>query len=688
MAEFNPEPQKTTDPSYLSLSKPTKDYAVDRSYERLFQGIGDFITAGVQGTDINIKRSADKEVYESMDRVRDQTISQLENSLNHLTSAKDQGALKESDYWTRLDSEVRKIRSRYPGYREHIDQSVAQIVGGTPANSRRSELQNELEKKLSGGSSDYDKQLTFLRQNLEHLRPGEAAILAQTAYGRQIAPDEMSRMYSSIYERSKLKADNDLKKSGIDVYQAETGAKKTNAIHESYGIAARIVQDQLKNITTELKIDPVRWNRIINNEELPKPEEIEYIRRGLNTFERRVSDLLDMELKTPYRPGGRSPSAVIGDDKEVQQVIANALSPITRIKNFIGNKEFGLAEAQNRVIAGIKTDATYRLLAQKPELATVDGLRDMLGNEGFTYLLSQRGPDGKVNQLQPRIIESMNLIDLNRTFQFPTPEGMQAKIDRSASEVGRPLTSQELRSKFDAYQRPFVDPETKPEAKIKMAADMFGPASLGVLSNWDQKDHVKAFSYWISPEVTKNMLELKNKGGEGEQAWKNYKMWAISNFSNLLQNDARAVQEGIEYRQYVDIKWTGEQFSAKPTPKAEAELRNLNVAVNPYNVLDQIEMYFTRGTITAMNNLNEMIRSMKPILEADKQDLGTEVVSLLNLNLTAGKKSSVWTIFKEAMESSGTAAREGVGGVFDVLYPDRNKPKKPGEKDKSQIESR
>jgi hypothetical protein len=51
-----------------------------------------------------------------------------------IQTARAQGALDENTYWVRMQTLTKQLRSRYPGHRDYIDDRVAKITGGRPAN--------------------------------------------------------------------------------------------------------------------------------------------------------------------------------------------------------------------------------------------------------------------------------------------------------------------------------------------------------------------------------------------------------------------------------------------------------------------------------------------------------------------------------------------------------------------------
>lgn len=80
------------------------------------------------------------------------------SQLKRMTNGYNAGNLSDSYYYGQLDTVVTKLRNRYQGFRDEIDQAVSQITGVQPANALRASLQRDIQYNqaalLAAGSSD------------------------------------------------------------------------------------------------------------------------------------------------------------------------------------------------------------------------------------------------------------------------------------------------------------------------------------------------------------------------------------------------------------------------------------------------------------------------------------------------------------------------------------------------------
>lgn len=175
MAEFNVKPQAQLPNSYVGLSEGIR---ADRpqGVGMLFEGLAHALDSGVKEADRNVKANIEKDIFDEVDAVQgefgvpDATdmqadadeksfrtgpigVQRANEQLQRLQLAYEQGNLKESHYWARMNNMVRQLRGKYPGYRSEIDQMVASVTGARPANALRAALFDEWRAEASKESS-------------------------------------------------------------------------------------------------------------------------------------------------------------------------------------------------------------------------------------------------------------------------------------------------------------------------------------------------------------------------------------------------------------------------------------------------------------------------------------------------------------------------------------------------------
>lgn len=160
MATFDPRLQdEGADYSRYSQGQiPDKSGAIN-----IFEGIDKTIGTVVTGVDNLLKGLIREDATQGVDQLRDREINQgsrqqgygntagststaeidpvakkaIDQNTARVGLAKEAaktGQIGDSHYQLLLDAEARRLRARYPGYREYIDNVISDLTGGTPAN--------------------------------------------------------------------------------------------------------------------------------------------------------------------------------------------------------------------------------------------------------------------------------------------------------------------------------------------------------------------------------------------------------------------------------------------------------------------------------------------------------------------------------------------------------------------------
>lgn len=200
MAIFNPDVPGQAPPDFVSLSKPISPYEGDKSFGNMLKGAGDILKTAVTGVDDVFKAVIDTGLRKDLETERDATtgaletmaglpgnqkVSPLQPDMNVLadsrppqlegldravTGAVNGAKAKPSmtTYYTgKLDMIAKDYRSQYPGYADYIDQRVASITGGNPANERLKDLMTMVQTAGTTAKADQDKAMTFLGQHMK-----------------------------------------------------------------------------------------------------------------------------------------------------------------------------------------------------------------------------------------------------------------------------------------------------------------------------------------------------------------------------------------------------------------------------------------------------------------------------------------------------------------------------------------
>lgn len=104
------------------------------------------------------------------------------------------GKINDTYYDLRLKTAVTDLRAKYPGFVDYIDQRVAQITGGDPANNYIRNLMSDINSRVSGKKTEADKILDMARRAMDTGLPG-----AQEQYERLKADPSYEGKFLEYY---------------------------------------------------------------------------------------------------------------------------------------------------------------------------------------------------------------------------------------------------------------------------------------------------------------------------------------------------------------------------------------------------------------------------------------------------------------------------------------------------------
>lgn len=189
--KFNPDIPDVAPGNYTQLSKPIEQPQADKTLGTLFQGIGSTLESGLKGTDEVFKATIQDQLYDRVDKYRQGAIdnysqfgkdvkgnaslpgyndnaqataedmpdelNDLGNNVQTLSDGKSSGKISLSQYWLGVDSIAKDMRSRFPGYKEYIDQTISTITGHNPANALFASTIQDLNRSLSSKQDPVEK---------------------------------------------------------------------------------------------------------------------------------------------------------------------------------------------------------------------------------------------------------------------------------------------------------------------------------------------------------------------------------------------------------------------------------------------------------------------------------------------------------------------------------------------------
>jgi hypothetical protein len=618
MAQFDPVPQEVSPVNYASSSQGYQT-SPNTALGDLFGNLAETIDAGVQVADQSVQTSIKEDVYAQTDAIKDEfgvsdatlfeadaegsgplppQLEQAGSNIARLQNAYNKGALRESHYWARLNSMVRQLRQKYPGYRDQIDDMVSSTVGGQPANQLRAALFQEFNDTAGQATKDYND---FVE------RAGFQGLLPPDFFQRQNAgnPYGMTEVQAYVFNRTARSAAISEEKAILELsaQQDNVNVKEVGRVFSEE--ASQSVWNILEDTTNALgsRYDQIS-ERLRAYQENPRLVEQEGGQEGLAWLRTEIGSLeqgLRMELlKTSTNPWGTDAANTYAsylEPEELNQRVEQAMMPLTLLKNAINDENFGMINALTAQIEATKTQAQAKLLADVPGVAYLKALQDLanptavdkylmlnpqIGNAVSAALLDTVSAQAAIGE--GSVVSAMELGEAkNQSADFYN--GLIKRWENIADQIGTDLP---------------------PEMVAQNVRFMFSDDASVVFSKMSPDDKWSYYTRVSSPQVTKKMLELKAMGDT--QSWNTYQTWTSRAFVGLFREELLT-------------------------------LGNMNQDVNsPYTVTwnDRIkgfELYspgFLFGDVTVpMTRINSAIQVISPIIEADGKEVGEDLYTFL-----------------------------------------------------------
>lgn len=587
MAQFNPEPQPTRDPSYLGTSQgtdrasfqpipeapgtrtmSTPDYKADTTYGKLFEGVGDVLNTAVKGTDEAIKGHIKTDLYSQLDAIRDQfgvakaqadpnqgkilggaagegtpvppAVNKLGNRVEGLTEAYKSGSLSDSYYWSKMEAEVRQIRAQYPGYRDYIDEKVSGILGTTPANALRRSLLQDVTELAKKQQSMADKWTTF-----EHTHAGEILASKPDYFQRKAAGNPYSQL-DTEYGVAQVKAD----RQGVEAARAQLAllhAKKELGSDE----AERALTSEMdKYVTQTLNSSMGQFGTQLasakqkqaSGQPLSAPER-QQLEAGFQQFEAQIRNGFQQIQSTPWSPNDpASPSyrVIIKDPNKLKALEDQVFTRVNTLKTALFDGQYGLVDGAGRMNKAILDNDVNTAYRQNDVFRKWGALTQI--NPKLTEALMAR-PDTDLLGDTAFGLRQLNLSQILTGSET----SMQGVVTRAQHDKVKNDPKY-----FDTAIRDFTQSITNKEGgddqAVKSASALFN-RYYNFLLKFEPSKQADYFARFSAPEVRQRMLELRDKGHN--DLWNNYVSWAEDSSIAIVKGQIDTLQEGAVNR---DIK--------------------------------------------------------------------------------------------------------------------------------------
>lgn len=652
MAKFNPDISKN-DPDFLHYSKGGGNSW--GAFGALFDGIGDLVGGAARTADAHIQGNIRRDLNREVDFLNDEfglnARSDTEASINpefsqpspeglqsnfeqlsKLKKAHAQGALSETAYWGRLYSVVRQMRTRYPGYREQIDEHLAGALGNPAANQLRNSMFQEMEAELRASNKANEDYESFLNSKAKYLPVGYQDMAPEDVkhYARmqEMKEHSVTAEKSSLELRAK-RGENiaeDAYRFGLDYVETVF----TDAVDRSFaavlGGEGNNTYESFQKMFAEFAKDGIT------------PEEDFQLRQTLGQVKEFARSSLLRQLGNSE--SGPSLLTQMGSSKE-KEVMDALERRFAAFEEGLFNPESGQLNLLKLNIEAQKNAQLNKFFQQNPKFKEITVLSQSVGPQVMSVILTG-DQDGTLLSAISAIPKSLVLDGIAGST---TPDSALDMMDKAG--VANPKNVQTY---FRDSIRVITDPGIPSEKKAALASKFFQPGDYKFFGRLSSDSKLKVYRDLTSPAVVNAMRQLADRD---PTVWDNYKNWAVNAFNVVAAkpiadlNERGLVTDDLLRYQY-DPKTN--QFTLKVN---EGSFRRTLKERGTNTIGESYDMLKASRAEKAVAEMNKYLKGIEPIVKTGGGDVGATMAGVLvAMGADGGPKSSLWTAFIELIEKT------------------------------------
>ncbi len=654
MSEFNPQIQDTGIPDSSNVSQGP---GVNRTFETLFSGLTQTAENVLQIRDTKTKMDIEDDAQSMFGDVNNEFgVSAPEgvtdglDQIQVLQNALEQGKISEVNYYGRLATLSKQMRSRYPGYESVVDSTIQSVTGTRPANAYRDAIFSQISQAQESASSEDKFQRQYLKEN--------EGIVAATMPDYLTNPDKYSfqQVQATVaqYKGQEEKINSQTKQLQL--------MSSTNQFNET--LATKSVSQDFTFITQSVLTRAVNANDPSYQERINTfvakgggtPEETNQFIGTISEAETLLRQQLLTRGRTEYVAHG------ILTNEQLNKAVDDAMYPLKEAKKAVLGGDFTLASKYATINKIVQDKAVADLFENNPDIRVGSGLTTISQSLGAEWFTEKRDSIfGQINDAQTQTLAD--------EVAGQVMQGDPTKIDQAVKKGDAKLTRATLNSSFNALTNANID-----EKQVSnIVKSLFGPQATDWMDRRivDPSDMESLYTKFLNPKVTQAIF---TKGSKEDQDA--YFMWAFTK--------ARAIPAFAAAAGDVNTLIAAGQTSLNFDPKTMRVSLSVNYADMGDAYRQQAEKSLNAGR--TVNVLNKVFSAMAPIIEArggNKEEVALEFVKSLSIGLDgvnptaqgpeAKKDSSFYSWLYSQMSMSAEASegpKQSASQIAEVAQDD------------------
>ena len=651
MAGFNPTVEEQT-PNFLGYSRGTvPDTSIAGVVENSSNILEADIKAGIKYYDTKIAQEARERTqpiqdayigilssHQGMEADQRPVPTELTRRLDRTTSMQDavrSGSMRESHYRNLLDAEARAMRANYPGFQDVVDQHIARLVGGNPANQTIQELFQEARAGKSG--ADKDAEYWLHQANKEGVIPD---LEARRRSGNPISIDEMrERVTLKTAQNANISVQKqklELAKAQGENIKEQTKTTFGKEVQTRLSLMYKTALGPYENLKKQLDEAQRGAGRFGDLD----PQQQQAIIQTFNKLEQGVDDMINNIATNPTEKGFRY-TDVLKEKSDIQGIADAAKAPIQAIKTAIFDKDFGTIGSIANRLEQLEKNDQIGAMSVNDSLRQINLIKNVAGQQWTALQAFQNAETLKgMTRLstEDNILRSLSgKQDPNNPNAPPPSINQDFKQKRSERTQDPALYRATLNKNVEFLGNPSIDPTTL----ANVATYMYGDANKDFLATRDKEGNlVNNFSdsYGVylkmagDPKVAQNMLKLRESN---PTVYNNYKSWVQDNFGTMLRMAANSASEVNADNLAGKVEWDPESLTFKMQ-----SYTSTSENITQYNKAE-----VDRKAGKSVQDINKVLLGMSTLIKAEggnPQEVLPSMVLKLGITPPNDNPKSLW----------------------------------------------
>lgn len=691
MVDFNPGLSPTHDPDYKGESRLDQGAFVDRvgaaAVENGRRALNVFAKAAdsvIDTVNWGVEKQAENALKQGVEPIRNEqggdtyglenqpqntaqvpgmtppALGKYAEGVTKLQAQYDQGVITDSRYYEQLEVLTRQVKSRFPGYEDHVDQTIRKLTGVTPANALREARMAEMKATASEAQRTADKHETFLHQNTKYLKADWRT--------RPFEENEADIREGQAHELKQENVSRDL-----SIAAAKRGAQDA----ETKQIANKLVTNEMSEFrrTSQPIIDQAI--RLADEKKTMDPQEAEGLSQAYEFNLREAVHKRLAPLNLPPEEYNRAMGMAMEDTKLFRQTLISGDASLLKATKLFTESQANDQWAQ--VVSTNEVAARVNVLSKMPQ-----SVQNALVTKFDTKIAGQALDlyEGKAPAVSPipggaapnpeqlpkpvqGILQKFKLDDLTHAAFGPgdTPLGELEAMTKLSGGASATATQAYLTDKYDILTNKNIPDDIKRGVVDKM----FGEKNAEFLKHFTTaSDKAGVFRLLTAPGV---MQEVQRLGGS---QYDQYSNWVKQSFHHVFKKEIDNLAE-VPNRPFVNLSFnesTG-KFLLVPTEEgrrvADEEARKAGKP-SLVGTMNAVERLYNQAPLEkSVNELNAAMASVQPLIKNEGFTFQDEVKNLIHFEATHDKKNAtLWQSFLKNAAIGGALydkAKETFGGA-------------------------